>query len=276
MPSESPSLSAADVLAFLDRRRVADSTAPDTEGLRGLYRQAAAVLAALREPEKIHPVGGPGKTNEGLQLLGSELIPATGRRFEGRVMLRPESRRKAIAEMPSPEQRKKALEANPEERRGPLQQELESYLLGKPTPLDGKEPADLENTLQVALWFEGVLTGVPPADDLRLRVARQNLLAPFEAIAGDAIFRGRQTEMDQLRSYVGVLPPAQLLRRFRDRAFKWLQPDALPALSVSGPGGVGKSALIARFTMAECQRSGTASSYPRLLFTGRSRQKSTH
>ena len=50
------SLRASDVLDFLDERRKLTSVSADQEGLRSRYRQAAAVLAALSNPEKLQPV----------------------------------------------------------------------------------------------------------------------------------------------------------------------------------------------------------------------------
>jgi hypothetical protein len=242
-------MSVADVLRILDRHENDQSSIKDSDGLRRLYRQAAAVLVALKNPENLRPVGRPGKKDEGLELLRNELIPANSRRFEGRVMLRPEERRQALSELSTLELRKRALDANPEERTGALQQELEFYLIGQSKRNSQDSLTAFENTLQVATWLDGVVEGVPPIPELSRQVAQRALMEPFEQIAGDAIFRGRKSELDELRSYIGVLPPSQLLLRIRERAFRWLKPTAMPALSVSGPGGVGKSALIARFLL---------------------------
>lgn len=241
-------LQASDVLTFLDRRRRHEGSA-EQEGLRRRYRQAAAVLAALRDPTGLQPIGGSGKPGEGVRLLANELIPTTGRKFEGQVMLRPEVRRIALTELRDRGARLKALEANSVERTGAVQRALELYLVGDPKPLDKEPAADLDSILQVSLWLEGVVDGIPSVDELRRRIAFQNLMAPFEMIASDSVFQGRVKEMDDLRSYVGVLPPDGLLKRLADQAFRWLKPDALPAVSISGPGGVGKSALIARFIL---------------------------
>ncbi len=242
-------LTASDVLAFLDERRKVESIPADQEGLRTRYRQAAAVLAALDDPENLQPVGGAGRPHEAMRLLRDELVPAPGPRLAGRLMLDLESRRKALMELTSRQAATKALEANPGERTGPVQEELERYLVGSPKPLNQQPPETLDETLQVAVWLEGIVEGVPSPDDVRRRLAYQELMAPFEALAGDSIFRGRRRELDALRSFVGVLDPESLLARVRNRAIKWLEPAALPAVSISGPGGVGKSALIARFML---------------------------
>jgi hypothetical protein len=241
-------LQASDVLAFLDKRSARARPAEEEE-LRSQYRKAAAVLAALRNPDGLRPIGGSGKLGEGVRLLTSELVTTTGRKFEGAVMLRSEVRRAAIRELQGREARLNALRANPAERTGAVQQALELYLVGDPKPIGEESASDLDSILQVSVWLEGVVDSLPPAEELRRRIAYRNLIEPFEAIAGDGLFQGRVREMDDLRSYVGVLPPESLIKRLSDQAFRWLKPDALPALSISGPGGVGKSSLVARFIL---------------------------
>src|ERR1700677_3278201 len=113
------SLQASDVLAFLDRRRERAGTGE--EELRSRYRAAAAVLAAVRDPDGLQPIGGVGEPGEGARLLANELVPTTGRKFEGLVMLRPEVRRSAIRGLPGRGARLNALQANPLERTGAVQ-----------------------------------------------------------------------------------------------------------------------------------------------------------
>jgi hypothetical protein len=242
-------ISASAVLAFLDTRRGQVKPEAADEGLVTRYRYAAAVLASIGEPHKLAPVGGGGKENEGVRLLGEELIPATAEKFGGGVMLRPDVRRAAVGELSDTASRQAALDANPHERNGILQSLLEAYLLGTPPSLEKMPLGQLQETLQLSVWLEGALANLPPAEAVRQRISHQSLLAPFESLAGDAVFRGRKVELDRLRSYVGVLTPDSLLSRLHAHAMRWIKPDRLPAVSVSGPGGVGKSALIARFLL---------------------------
>ena len=72
-------------------------------------------------------------------------------------------------------------------------------------------------------------------------MARSDLLAPMHRLADDA-FVGRTEELGQLRSYVFEQAPSRLgIRLFGSR------PEA--PLFVYGPGGVGKSTLLARFIL---------------------------
>lgn len=242
-------MKASAILAFLDSRRAEETARPADAEAVTRYRHAAAVLASIKAPHELRPVGGGGEENEGVRLLGQELVQATARKFDGGVILRPDVRRAAIRELADPAARRAALDANPGERAGSIQSLLEAYLLGTPPPLDEMPLEQLQEVLQLSVWLEDSVENMPPAETVRHRIAYKSLIAPFEELAGDAVFRGRQSELDRLRKYVGVLPPASLLSRLHSQATQWLRPDKLPAVSVSGPGGVGKSALIARFLL---------------------------
>ena len=241
-----PYLSAGDVLSFLDSR--VKKGQPGDNQKRRQYRLAASVLAGIQDPENLRPLTGSWRPGEGRELLKDELVPATGRRLEGRLMLDLESRRGALKELGTRRSMAEALQANPHERTGPVQLQFERFLQGGVKPINEQSPEDLSASLQVLVWLDGVLDDLPNIEEVRMQMGRQSLLAPFEAIAGDAIFRGRSGEMADLRKYVGVLPPESFLARL-SKLFRWTRPEMMPALSVSGPGGVGKSALIARFML---------------------------
>lgn len=239
-----------------------ESVQPINEERRRLYCHAASVLVSLKEPELLQPVGGGGVPGEGEHALEELLIPATGRGFEGTVMLHPEARRQAISELGSVEARRQALDANPSERTGSLQQLLERYLLQDEVSLDEQPPEQLDETFQIVSWLEGTLPNLPPLEAVRRRLAFRSFIRPFESLAGDDLFRGRKKELDQLRAYIGVVPPNSRLTRLKLWASDWVRPAAMPALSISGPGGVGKSALVARFMLEHSRVAPEA----RLLF----------
>ena len=79
-------------------------------------------------------------------------------------------------------------------------------------------------------WVEDILDGLPEKTAVRSALAKADLLAPMRRLAGRG-FVGRQRELGQLDDYVfaGSPPPAPLF--------------------VFGPGGVGKSTLLARFIL---------------------------
>lgn len=249
MQSKPPDLTAKKVLAFLENLNSAQANDALPPEWRRSYREAAAVLASIVHPDQLRPLGTPPLGKNAERLLGADLIPMSGSKFRNRMMLEPGIRRATLKELAASGRIKDALALNPSERTGPLQERLEQYLLNGAPPLEEQTLAELEETYQVMLWLGDAIGGTPPKEEVRNRIAFLRLLAPFEAIASDRIFRGRRRELDKLRSYIGVIPPESLLRRLQDLAFKWAEPKQQPAISISGPAGVGKSALIARFML---------------------------
>ena len=237
--------STAALLAFLSEP-AAEPVA--SEGELAAYEDAAAVLAAIDDPDKLRPFGSadPGAAR---RVLGDRLIPATGRKFAGRVMLDPRRRYAAIARLAKAGSIELALRANPSEREGVIQQQLEAYLLGDAPALEEQSLEELDATRQVAVWLRDAVRGIPDPDAVERQAAYRRLLEPFEAIAGDGLFRGRKRELDDLRDYVGVLAPSSIVRRIARAAFQWPEGKPRGALSIFGPGGVGKSALVARFML---------------------------
>ena len=245
METSSKKLTASDLSAYLEPLDL-DLKAQKDKALLENYRAAAAVLAAIREPSSLRPLSG----EEGLAetILGPELVPtAASRVLGGNKMLSYEVRCRALQRLGSREAMLKALEANPHERQGPIQVWFEKYLKGDAPPLTEQSPDELDQSLQAVLWLDGLnLPGVPSADEARVAVARAKFLQPFERLAG-AHFQGRSKELDKLRNFVGVLEPETVRGRIsagiaRLRAFK-----PKPALTIYGPGGIGKTALVMRF-----------------------------
>jgi hypothetical protein len=251
-----PVLQASDVLAFLDKRQAARS-APEIQQRRGAFRQAAAVLAAIFDLDHLQPVGGTGKPGEAKSLLADELVPASGDNLGGEIMLRQESRKAALAELGTRQAMLQALNANPQERTGTVQAELERLITSimpneAPPNYMAQSAPKVEDTLQAVLWLDGILDGLPSAKKLENSLAWQQLIEPFETLAGDNIFKGRTKEIDKLRTYIGVVPPESWLKRLGStltHIVDWFSPEARPAISISGPGGVGKSTLVARFML---------------------------
>ena len=240
----SESYSTDALLAYLSAPTAETPKEPDLVA----YEDAAAVLAAIETPEALKPFGD-AEQGVALRVLGERLIPATGRRFAGTVMLDPDSRYEAISRLAKQGQLEAALLVNDGERDGPIQAQLEAYLLGTAKPLEEQSLDDLDATRQVAVWLRDAVPGIPEPAAVARRAAYQRLLRPFEQIAGDDVFRGRQRELDDLREFVGVVAPASIVKRIQTSAFKWPVGKPRRALSIFGPGGVGKSALVARFML---------------------------
>ena len=243
---ELKALSASDILGAL---RQSTASTPDVDPkVRRDYLRAAAVLTAIRNIDELN-ADAPSSPLDAKQVLGGMLMPASGSGFDGKVMLTPEARREALATFRDPAEIRNALDANPAERRSDLQKHFETYLLGKPKPLDAQDLNELRQTLQVSLWASGLLPSVPKAEDVRPRIELKQLLVHFEQLAGDDRFRGRKAEIDELRSFVGVVDPQSVVKRLGSKVYNWVRPAERAAMSLYGPGGVGKSALVARFML---------------------------
>ncbi|HWK25098.1 MAG TPA: serine protease [Solirubrobacter sp.] len=106
----------------------------------------------------------------------------------------------------------------------PGQRVIDRVLAGPPYPLAEIADADLPYWLQVVRWF--AVDGLPGAAEIARELERRRVRGRLDAIAGDP-FRGRAAELQTLR--------------------EWFATDGAGPLVVTGIGGVGKSALVARF-----------------------------
>lgn len=236
-------LTESDLTAYLQDR---DLTPRPRSGNVHAYQAAAAVLAAIDNVGALRSItGDTGHAEEALQ---ADLVATPARRsLGGSKMLRYEIRRNALARLGTREAILDALAANPEERTGSVQNAFERCVRGDSVPLDKQTIPQLEETLQAVLWLEHLdLPGLPRADDVRRQLARSTFIQPFDRLAGEH-FAGRKRELDQLRTFVGILEPETLNMQLRAAASRLFNLKPKPALNVFGPGGVGKSALVMRF-----------------------------
>lgn len=162
------------------------------------------------------------------------------------------ARRRALAVIGEPESlrtlRRRLSVAAP----GTLQRMADLLLYGEPLPAT-LAIGELAALVEAHDWYQGLLPWLPPAETLRRRLAMAQLLEPMQRLIGDQ-FVGRTHELERLADYVGILKADGLLtsvgvsaRRFVRRTRRSLMAD--PPLFVLGPGGVGKSSLMARFIL---------------------------
>jgi hypothetical protein len=248
-PLQPMSLDRSEALALLRAHPVAAARPAAAPDLVDAFRLAAAVLVSIRRPLLLRPVGRTRTQVPAPDALGEDLTPIKARALDGGWMLSAEARRRALTGL-TPDAAARALRVNPDERQGWLQHVYEGLLLGAEAEIDGLERGQLEQLLQVLLW----LVDVRPIEALlqrtRDRLEYLRYMAPFESLAGDDVFHGRTSEMDELRRHVGVLPPAQLTARLKTLVEATLgHEDTQPALTLYGAGGIGKSTLIGRFAL---------------------------
>lgn len=218
------------------------------ESRYGPYHQAAAVLSTF-DSSTLKPVMvNEASISESIEdvLADSTLVP--NKTKQNCWILLPDVRKDVLQQMRSRETMQRALAANPQQLKDSTQEMLEAYIRGNAPQLEQQDLAHITGTFQVGEWLGDVLDGIPSRDRIRQRFEMLTLLQPFEQIAGEH-FRGRQKELQILRDYVGVLPPgsfSERVNRIAAAIFNWHEK---PPLIIFGPGGRGKSALIARFIL---------------------------
>jgi hypothetical protein len=230
--------------------------APEDPATQNPLVQAAAVLSYFN-PTTLRPTRSLPDEDRGhaLQVLvdRSTVVLEEGER---RWTLNDDMRRKTLREMGDTGALQRALAANllPGDSR---QRILDGLLSGETSSVEDLSLAELRQLHQVSSWLAGV-SGVqfPPPAQLRARMAREELLAPFRHLVGSH-FRGRRRELDALRRYAEVIRPealaAQALSTSDAVVRMVLRLEDKPPLFVHGPGGTGKSTLLARFILEHAE-----------------------
>jgi hypothetical protein len=217
-------------------RSATPSDVPDpAEATLRSYRSAAAVLSTF-DSEQLQPAE-PRYRDDGdavLELL-EECERVRTQDGGSRWMLRNSVRRRTLHELGTRAAIQRALEANSPRPDEPLQTMFERYVAGHAPPPEAQSAAELSASLQVYDWLDGMIGGLPQRDALAGRLEWQLLLQPFRELLGDH-FRGRARELAELRAYV-------------TSDERWRSIYQVEPLMIYGPGGVGKSTLLARFIL---------------------------
>ena len=219
------------------------------------YLAPAAVLSNFKA-DILRPLGG-GETD--LAAVGAMLIAhgevIKGGPARGRWRLENNTRRAVLATLlqdQSSLEKEKALQALkylPNQDFDPTQKALVLLLSkGRPKNLHGWTLSDLLGLDRALDWLEPLLPGEGVGKTQVLaRIERMRLLEPLQRLLTNG-FEGREKELEQLRAYVDQLPSQTI--------FEWLTRNASrladvfrkrPPLLIHGPGGVGKSTLLAKF-----------------------------
>jgi hypothetical protein len=108
----------------------------------------------------------------------------------------------------------------------PGQRTIDRILEGPPYLLADVNEEDLPFWLQAVRWFAGAAKGLPTPAEVNRELARRRVRSRLRRIVGPT-FRGRADELGELKSWFGRDRPGPMV--------------------LTGIGGVGKSALVARF-----------------------------
>jgi hypothetical protein len=212
---------------------------------RWAYREAAAVLVSF-DPAALRPHGEAGAGDAAEVLVHDCTVTRDVRRGPARWTLISEVRAAAIRRLGDRPRLRSALAANPAESAQPDQRLLTACVEDAVPPLDSLRASELSRLLQAVKWLRGVLPELPPPDEVRRRLERARFVEPFEQLVGPH-FRGRERELAALREFTGLRSSEQRPEAVAEQVRGWVGMAERPPLVVHGPGGVGKSTLMAKF-----------------------------
>ena len=250
------------------------------------YIQAAAVLSTY-DPETIKPLKGLQNSFDESDakerdwqirfLLGCSTMvikAAGGFEIQPRWSLRDEIRRKALAELEYSNRADEALNANAKNAfdSSDSEQKLLTAVLGRNlSPLQNLRLEQLVSLQRIEPWISelSLITNTdntnfqrsaPTSQKIQHYIERERLLEPFRHLVGrwengvfKEYFRGRKSELEKLRKYVNVAESEsyfESVSRALDSASSYLfNLYERPPLVIHGPGGVGKSTLMAKFLL---------------------------
>lgn len=229
-----------------DRRTRSDLLSEARQG----YREAACLLGSF-DPTRLQRVGG-GHRGGGVVNLVDDCVALgdTGRTV---WTLKPDVREQTLRGLDGVLAARRALAANIGDYGDGPERIAWGYLTGKPPRLEQQDGVQLANTLQVVGWLTLVpgIPDLPVADEVAALRDLRRLLAPLRQLVG-VTFQGRGREVEELRDYVGVLPPSSMASRVRKAGrglSTFLRGGEQPPLLIHGPGGIGKSTLLAKFVL---------------------------
>jgi hypothetical protein len=219
------------------------------------YRAAAATLASF-DVEELQPFQGIASPEVRPQLL-VECDALSSNNARTRWSLRTPIRQTTLRRLFEEGTLNSALNANSNRESSATQRIFESSInLSSPAPAQPENLEDAAAMLEVSYWLDAIPTlkeRMPSRDSIRWFIGREQLLEPFRNLVGNH-FAGRQAELSALSDYVGVFAASgateKVVRAF-ESIFSIVE---RPPLFVFGPGGAGKSTLIAKFVLDHAQQ----------------------
>ena len=222
---------------------VIEKAAPSTP-TEVAYRAAAAVVPSFT-PAELHPAGVEADQGALADLLDVCQPVYGGGGLRWRL---PDDLRRETFEQLDGRALAESVAAAATTDQGPVQRMLSAYVTHSAPPLPAQSYEDLLATAQVTEWLHGIVDGVPESADVRAGLETAELLAPLRRLVGTS-FQGRADVLERLHDYADILPADGRLKGARRhlRRFRRLRDN--PPLVLHGPGGVGKSTVLAKFIL---------------------------
>jgi hypothetical protein len=228
-----------DLEAFLG----SNSPTPDNDVTLAAYLEHAAVLAAF-EPVRLRSLVESGRRHSSDGAL-DELLrlcePIAQGGDTGKWSLSLADRRAALARLGSRRAIRHVVSSIGDRPTNSVQRMFEQVIGDDPIDLTRLDREDLAALFPVLDWTTGILDSLPQRSAVQRALTRFDLLAPMHRLADDT-FVGRERELEQLADFTfGAQEQAPLF--------------------VFGPGGVGKSTLIAQFILSRVAPTGAPFAY---------------
>ncbi|WP_242929094.1 ATP-binding protein [Pontibacter vulgaris] len=246
---------------FQDQYRLVYKQIFETEeDLDASYLEVACLLVYF-DPEQIHPVYKKQithKNHKGWRNFLKYCEPYVGSSEGNFWQVNLSVRRAALKRLGTREQMLKVLQASKIQPQVPGQKFVNEFLQTGKVSIEDFTRTELLSLLSILQWFDNILveaTAVKEQVEKTLPVAE--LLEPLRRL-NSTTFIGRKEELVILADYVGVLPTKDFLRNVRRFASNLVYSlFERPPLLVYGPGGMGKSTLLARFILDHFEKTST-------------------
>ena len=207
---------------------------------------AAAVLTTF-DPWQLHPFG-PVESDDPKGPAIERLLANCSLRYDdhGRPCwsLKHSTRKQALKRLGTRERMLQALDladGRPDDR---LQTIFEANIRQTAEPIDQQSLVDLRHTLQVIGWLSesDLAAELPSAENMQTRIAWEELMQSFRYLVRDGFF-GREDLLQEFHEFVDAA-------------------ESRSPLLIYGPGGVGKSTVLAEFVLQRTDRQAAKQRVP--------------